>query len=51
MTKPIRWIVSLTTLLFVLVMLAPAAGAQAKKPAAKATAPASTPAANLIDLN
>jgi len=49
MTKPIRWIVNLSTVLLVVGMLAPAAGAQAKKPAAKAAT--SAPAADLIDLN
>jgi len=51
MTTRNRWIASLSTVLLVVVMLAPAAGAQAKKPAAKATAATSTPAAVLLDLN
>jgi len=51
MTKPIRWIVNLSAVLFVVGMLAPAAGAQAKKPAAKPAAATSQPAAGLMDLN
>ena len=51
MTKPIRWIVSLSLVLLIVGALAPAAGAQAKKPAAKSTAAASAPVAGLIDLN
>ena len=46
-----RWIASLGTVLLVVVMLAPAAGAQAKKPAAKTTAATIAPAADLLDLN
>ena len=46
-----RWIASLCSVLLVVVMLAPAAGAQAKKPAAKTTAATTAPAADLLDLN
>ena len=51
MMKPIRWIVSLSAVLLIVGTLAPAAGAQAKKPVAKSTAAASAPVADLIDLN
>jgi DNA uptake protein ComE-like DNA-binding protein len=51
MTKPIRWFVRLSTVLLVVGMLAPVAGAQAKKPAAKAAVATSATAADLIDLN